>query len=44
MSIVNMVLMLFVIDAKDETIAAISAAKVSPSNPFGNNYIIIGYA
>ena len=36
--------MLFVIDAKEETIAATNAAKVSPSSPFGNNDIIIGYA
>ena len=41
---VNIVLILFVIDANDETIAAISAAKVRPSNPFGNNDIIVGYA
>ena len=36
--------MLFVIDAKEETIAATNAAKVNPRSPFGNNDIIIGYA
>ena len=41
-SIVKMVLMLFVIDAKEETIAAIKAAKVKPSNPFGRRDIIVG--
>jgi hypothetical protein len=36
--------MLLVIDANEETIAAISAAKVNPSKPLGSNDIIIGYA
>ena len=40
-SIVKIVLILFVMEAKDETIAAIKAAKVRPSNPLGNNSIII---
>ncbi len=31
-------------DANDETIAAISAAKVSPKRPFGRSDIIVGYA
>ena len=40
-----MVLILFVIDAKEETIAAINAAKVSPNKPFGkSSSIILGYA
>ena len=37
--------MLFVIDANEETIAAISAAKVNPHKPLGSSSIIIvGYA
>ena len=44
MSMVKIVLTLFVIEAKEETIAATSAAKVKPSNPLGNKDIIIGYA
>ena len=36
--------MLLVIEASEETIAAISAAKVSPKSPFGNKDIIVGYA
>ena len=31
-------------DASDETIAAIRAAKVKPSKPFGSKDIIVGYA
>ena len=37
-------LILLVIEARDETMAAISAAKVNPSNPWGSKDIIIGYA
>ena len=37
-------LILLVIDAKEETIAAIHAAKVNPNNPLGSKDIIIGYA
>ena len=44
MSIVKIVLTLFVIDAKEETIAATKAANVNPKIPFGSNDIIIGYA
>ena len=44
MSIVKIVLTLFVIDAKEETIAATKAANVNPKMPFGSNDIIIGYA
>ena len=37
--------MLFVIEANEETIAAIKAANVSPSKPFGrSSSIIFGYA
>ena len=44
-SIVKIVLMLLVIDAKDETIAEINAAKVNKSNTLGyNSIIIVGYA
>ena len=42
MSIVNIVLMLLLIDANDETIAAINAAKVKPRSPLGNKDIIVG--
>ena len=41
-SMVNIVLMLFVIDANEETMAATRAANVSPSKPLGNKDIIIG--
>ena len=41
---VKIVLILFVIEANDETIAAIKAAKVRPKIPLGNKDIIIGYA
>ena len=34
--------MLFVIDAKEETIAATNAAKVSPKSPVGYTDLIIG--
>ena len=34
--------MLLLIDASDETIAAMRAAKVKPSNPFGSKDIIVG--
>ena len=37
-------LTLFVREAKDETIAATSAAKVSPKIPLGNSESIEGYA
>ena len=43
-SIVKMVLTLLVIEANEDTIAAISAAKVNPSNPFGRSVIMLGYA
>ena len=36
MSIVKIVLTLFVIDAKEETIAATKAANVNPKIPFGS--------
>ena len=41
---VKIVLILFVIEASEEIIAAINAANVNPNKPFGNNDIIIGYA
>ena len=41
---VKIVLILFVIEASEEIIAAINAAKVNPNKPFGNSDIIIGYA
>ena len=44
MSIVKIVLTLLVIDASEDTIAAINAAKVNPSSPFGSNVIMLGYA
>ena len=42
MSIVKIVLILFVIEASDETIAAIKAAKVKPNSPFGKRDIMVG--
>ena len=39
---VKIVLILFVMDAKEETIAATNAANVNPKIPFGNKDIIIG--
>ena len=41
-SIVKIVLILFVIDANEETIAAIKAAKVNPNKPLGKSDIIVG--
>ena len=43
-SIVKIVLTLLVIDASEDTIAAIKAAKVNPSSPFGRSVIMLGYA
>ena len=43
-SMVKIVLMLFVIEASDDTIAAIRAAKVKPNNPLGSKDIMVGYA
>ena len=41
-SIVKIVLILLVIDARDETMAAIRAANVRPNNPLGRSDIIVG--
>ena len=43
-SIVKIVLMLFVMDANEDTIAATKAAKVKPRRPLGSKVIIVGYA
>ena len=39
---VKIVLTLFVMEAREETMAAIKAAKVNPSNPVGKRLIIAG--
>ena len=39
---VKIVLMLLLIDANEDTIAAISAAKVKPRRPLGNKDIMVG--
>ena len=41
---VKIALILFVIEASEEIMAAINAANVNPNKPFGNNDIINGYA
>ena len=43
-SIVKMVEMLFIIEASDDTIAAIRAANTSPAKPVGRSFITSGYA
>ena len=43
-SMVKIVLILFVIEASEEIMAAINAANVNPNKPFGNSDIINGYA
>ena len=43
-SMVKIVLILFVIEASEEIMAAINAANVNHNKPFGNSDIINGYA